>query len=146
MKRLIFSVLFVTLVAVGGTPVLGQVFKYFSPGSTWTVTMVKVAAGMDQAYMEYLSTQFKKAEDAQVKAGVQKSYKVLRTVENAGDWNLLILREYNSLAAYEAEEERRDTVRRQSEGSDQDAMKGYEDRSRIRELVGTKIAREVILK
>jgi hypothetical protein len=31
-------------------------------------------------YMEYLAGQFKKSEDAQVKAGLQKSYKILRTL------------------------------------------------------------------
>lgn len=146
MRRLVFATLLVTLVAAGATPALGQVYKYFTPGAAWTVTMVKIAPGMDQAYMEYLSTQFKKAEDAQIKAGVQKSYKVLRTVDSAGDWNLLILREYASIASYEADEVRRDEVRRQSDGTDQQSMKGYEDRSKYREIIGTKMARELIIK
>jgi hypothetical protein len=34
----------------------------------------------------------------------------------------------------------------QTEGTDQVQMKGYEDRSKYREVVGTKFAREVVLK
>jgi hypothetical protein len=46
--------------------------------------------------MEYLDGRFKKGEDAQVKAGFQKSYKILRTLNDGGEWNLLILREFES--------------------------------------------------
>ena len=101
---------------------------------------------MDQMYMQYLDGQFKKGEDAQVKAGFQKSYKILRTMDDGGAWNMLILREYASLASLEANVEKSDALLQQTEGSDQVQMQGYQDRSKYREVVGTKYAREVILK
>ena len=134
------------LAAVGAVPVMGQVHKYFSPGTIWTVTMIQMAAGMDQMYLQYLDTSFKKSEDAQVKAGFMKSYKILRTLDDSGEWNLLILREYASLAALEANVEKADALRQQSDGADQAQMQGYEDRSKYRTVVGTKYARELILK
>jgi hypothetical protein len=124
----------------------GQVHKYYSPGTVWTVTMIKIAPGMDQMYMEYLAGKFKKGEDAQVKAGFQKSYKILRTMDDGGEWNMLILREYASLASLEANEEKADTLMQQTEGTDQVQMQGYQDRSKYREVVGTKYARELTLK
>ncbi len=135
----------VTLAVAVVTPVIGQVHKYFTPGTVWTVTMIRIAPGMDQTYMQYLDGQFKKSEDAQVKAGFEKSYKILRTLDDGGDWNLLILRDA-TLAAIEANQEKADALTQQTEGSDQVQMKGYEDRSKYRELVGTKYAREVVLK
>jgi hypothetical protein len=135
-----------TLAATVVTPVVGQVHKYFTPGTVWTVSMIRIAPGMDQMYMEYLDGQFKKGEDAQVKAGFQKSYKILRTLDDGGEWNLLILREYESLAGMEANLEKADALLQQVEGTDQVQMQGYQDRSKYRELVGTKYAREVILK
>ena len=72
------------LAAVGAVPVMGQVHKYFSPGTIWTVTMIQMTSGMDQMYLQYLDTSFKKSEDAQVKAGFQKSYKILRTLDDSG--------------------------------------------------------------
>ena len=134
------------LAAVGAVPVMGQVHKYFSPGTVWTVTMIKMASGMDQMYLQYLDTSFKKSEDAQVKAGFQKSYKILRTLDDSGTWNLLILREYTSLAAVEANVEKADALLQQSDGTDEAQIKGYQDRSKYREVVGTKYARELILK
>jgi hypothetical protein len=134
------------LAAAIATPVAGQVHKYFTPGAVWTVSMIRMAPGMDQRYMEYLDGQFKKGEDAQVKAGFQKSYKILRTLDDGGEWNLLILREYDSLTAIEANLEKSDALLQQVEGADQVQMQGYQDRSKYRELVGTRYAREVVLK
>ena len=137
--------LFVVLMILGATA-SAQVFRYYTNGSVWTITMVKIKSGMDPSYMQHLDGPFKKEHDAQVKAGYMKSYKILRTLDDDASWNLLILREYKSLADYEANEEKADALSRQITGDDQAQMKGYEDRSKIREVLGTKIAREVLLK
>ena len=134
------------LAVAGAAPVIGQVHKYFTPGTVWTVTMIRVSPGMDQTYLEYLDGQFKKAEEAQIKAGFEKSYKVLRTMDDGGAWNLLILREFTSLSALESNVEKSDALAQQVQGSDQVQQQGYQDRSKYREVVGTKYAREIILK
>lgn len=134
------------LAVVGAIPVMGQVHKYFSPGTVWTVTMIQMTSGMDQMYLQYLDTSFKKSQDAQVKAGFVKSYKILRTLDDSGTWNLLILREYASLAAIEANAEKSDALSQQSEGNAEAQMQGYQDRSKYRVVVGTRYARELMLK
>ncbi len=40
--------------------VYGQVHKYYTPGTVWGVTMIRIHSGMNQAYLEYLDTQLKK--------------------------------------------------------------------------------------
>jgi hypothetical protein len=139
-------VLIGVLIALGALPVIGQVHKFFSPGTVWTVTMIKMASGMDQTYLQYLDGQFKKSEEAQIKAGFQKSYKILRTMDDGGAWNLLILREYTNLASIETNVEKADALAQQTEGNDQAQMQGYQDRSKYREVIGTKYARELVLK
>jgi hypothetical protein len=139
-------VLIGVLAVSGAVPVIGQVHKFFTPGTVWTVTMIKMASGMDQTYLEYLDGQFKRGEEAQIKAGFQKSYKILRTMDDGGAWNLLILREYTSLASLEANVEKADALLQQTDGTDQAQMKGYEDRSKYREIIGTKYARELVLR
>ena len=146
MKTVRTVVLIGVLTALGAGPVIGQAHKFFSPGTVWTVTMIKMAPGMDQSYLQYLDGQFKKAEDAQIKAGFEKSYKILRTMDDGGGWNLLILREYSSLASIEANEDKSDALSQQTDGTDEAQMQGYQDRSKYREVVGTKFARELILK
>lgn len=146
MKIIRTLVLIGILTAMGAMPVIGQVHKFFSPGTVWTVTMIKMAPGMDQSYLEYLDGRFKKTEDAQIKAGFEKSYKILRTMDDGGAWNLLILREYTSLASLESNEEKADALSQESDGNDQAQMQGYQERSKYREVVGTKYARELALK
>src|SRR6266567_4298960 len=99
-RRITIASMFVLLITGG---VYAQVHRYFSPGTVWTVTAVQMKSGMDQAYLEYLDGSFKKESDAQVKAGYMKSYKILRTMDDDSSWNVLILREYKSLAAIEAD-------------------------------------------
>ena len=146
MRTLKTLLLLGTFAATAATPAMAQVHKYYSPGMVWTVTMIRIAPGMDQMYMQYLDGQFKKSEDAQVKAGFEKSYRILRTLDDGGEWNLLILREFESLAAMEASVEKADALAQQTEGGDEVQMQGYQERLKYREVVGTKHAREVILK
>ena len=146
MKTVRRVVLIGVLIALGALPVIGQVHKFFSPGTVWTVTMIKVASGMDQSYLQYLDSQFKKSEEAQIKAGFQKSFKILRTMDDGGAWNLLILREYASLASLETNVEKADALSQQTDGTDQAQMQGYQDRSKSREVIGPKYARELVLK
>ena len=146
MRMMMKGLLVVALAAAVATPLIGQVHKYFTPGTVWTVTMIKIAPGMDQMYMQYLDGQFKKTEDAQVKAGFEKSYKILRTMDYGGAWNLLILREFASLSAVESNEEKADALNEQTMGPDQAQMQGYQERSKYREVVATKYARELMLK
>ena len=127
--------------------VYGQVHKYFTPGSVWGVSMIRIHPGMDQAYLEYLDTQLKKESDISIKNGFMKSYKILRSQDDDSGWNMLIMREYDSFASLEKNEEKADEVLRQATGiDDQKGMQGYTDRSKIRDVMGTKFMREVILK
>ncbi len=137
----------VSLLLLLAVLVYGQVHKYFTPGSVWGVTTIRIHPGMDQAYLEYLDTQLKKESDISIKNGFMKSYKILRGQDDDSGWNMLILREYDSFASLEKNEEKADEVLRQATGiDDQKGMQGYIDRSKIRDVMGTKFMREVILK
>ena len=125
----------------------GQIYKYFTPGSVWEVSMIRIHSGMDQAYMEYLDTELKKESDAAIKNGFMKSYKILRSQGDDAEWNMLIMREYESFASLEKNAEKADEVLRQATGlDDQKGMQGYTDRAKIRDVVGVKFMREIVLK
>jgi hypothetical protein len=144
--KLILSSL-VSVLLLLAVSVYGQDHKYFTPGSVWGVTTIRIHPGMDQAYLEYLDTQLKKESDISIKNGFMKSYKILRGQDDDSGWNMLILREYDSFASLEKNEEKADEVLRQATGiDDQKGMQGYIDRSKIRDVMGTKFMREVILK
>lgn len=115
-KKRVVAVLAAALVLT--VTATAQIYKYYRPGTVWTVTTIRMKSGMDQAYISYLDSEFKKEQDAQVKAGYMKSYKILRTLDDDSSWNLLILREYKSLAAMEADAEKADALSTQVVGND----------------------------
>jgi len=138
---------FISVLLLLAVSAYGQVHKYFTPGTVWGVTTIKIHSGMDQAYLEYLDTELKKESDISIKNGFMKSYKILRSQDDDSGWNMLILREYDSFASLEKNVEKADEVLRQATGiDDQKGMQGYTDRSKIRDVMGTKFMREVILK
>lgn len=104
--------------------------------------MIKIHAGMDRAYLEYLDTQLKKESDISIKNGFMKSYKILRAQDDDGGWNMLILREYESFASLEKNEEKANEVlRKETDIDDQKGMQDYMDRSKDRDVMGTKFMR-----
>lgn len=144
-RILLFSSIAILLVVTA--TVSGQVHKYYTPGSVWGVTMIRIHPGMDQAYLEYLDTQLKKDSELMIKNGFMKSYKILRSQDDDTGWNMLILREYESFAALERDEAKSDEMLRQATGiDDQKGMQGYVDRAKVRDVVGTKFMRELRLK
>ena len=40
-------------------PVVGQIYRYYHPGTVWTVTTIRIHSGMDPAYLQYLDGAFK---------------------------------------------------------------------------------------
>ena len=148
MKSVITKVAVAAGVLLLAISAFAQVYRFYSPGSIWTVTTIRIKAGMDPAYLQYLDGQLKKDSDSQIKAGYMKSYKILRTLDDVqSSWNMLILREYKSLAQMEADEEKSDKLSRETmHEDDEKQMKGYEDRSKVREVLATRTTRELILK
>jgi hypothetical protein len=141
------KLLIVLFAAVLAVPIFGQIYRYYTPGSVWNVTMIRIEPGKDQAYLEYLDGEFKRESDAEVKAKYMKSYKILRTIDDDyGSWNVLVMREYASLAAMEANEEKTDVLSRQVSGDDAKQMQGYDNRAKIRQNLGARMMRELILK
>ena len=102
--------------------------------------------GMDNAYLNYVASDWKKLQEALKTQGVILSYKVLETEGHTpADWNLILMVQYKDLASLEANEAKEDTVLQQVEGDDQKQMQGYKERAQIREVTGVRIGREIVL-
>jgi len=126
--------------------VFAQVNRPYRNGSVWNISFIRVKPGMDQAYMNYLASQWKTNQEASKKDGLILSNKVLATeAHGTGDWNLLLMTEYKDLATREANEPKEDALLQRVVGDDQKQMQGYKERFEIREVMGTRVAREVIL-
>jgi len=123
-----------------------QVKRPFHDGSVWDISFIRVKPGMGVAYMNYLATDWKRNQEASKKAGLILSYKVIST-EGHGtqDFNLMLMTEYKDLATMEANADKGDALAQQVVGDDKVQMQGYRDRSEMREMIGDRLSREIIL-
>ena len=126
--------------------VYAQVKRPYRDGSVWNISMIHVKPGMSSAYLNYLATDWKRNQEAAKKEGLILSYKVLVTEGHSpNDWDLLLMTESKDLATMEASTDKADALVQKVIGDDQKQMQGYKDRSEIREVMGTRLAREIVL-
>jgi len=145
MKRIVVMSI-AALVLVAGISVYAQMNRPYHNGTVWTLAFIRIKPGMDVAYMNYLASSWKAEQEAQKKDGNIVSYKVLSVEGHTpGDFNLMLMTEYKSLAAMEANEDKAEAVAQKVVGNDEAQMKGYNDRLAIREVMGDRLAREIIL-
>ena len=136
----------VLLVGLGGYATYAQVARPYHDGSVWSLAFIKVKPGMNTAYLDYLAADWKKEQEAMKAAGITLSYKVIGVeAHTPAEWNLMLMTEYKNLAAMEASADKADALGQKLFGSDQKMMQGYRDRLEIREVLGDRLGREIIL-
>ena len=136
--------------AAGAAPQSGSgamPVRPFHAGPVWTITFVHTKPGLSLKYMEYLATEWKKEQDALKKAGLILDYKVIGTDSHSPeDWDLMLMTEYKDLATLEANEDKMEAVAMQAmDMNDQKMIEGYKERASWRDILGDRLAREIIL-
>jgi hypothetical protein len=144
-KRILIGSFVVALLIVG-ISAYAQVNRPYHNGSVWNIGFIRIRPGMDTAYMNYVAGQWKAEQEAEKKDGNILSYKVL-SVEGhtTGEFNLMLMTEYKNLATMEANEDKAEAVAQKVVGDDAKQMQGYKERAEIREVMGNRLAREIIL-
>jgi len=144
-KNMLLGSLLLALLVVG-VSVYAQVNRPYHNGTVWNIAFIRIKPGMDVAYMNYLAGQWKAEQEAQKKDGNILSYKVLAVEGHTPtEFNLMLMTEYKNLATMEANEDKADAVAQRVIGNDEKQMQGYKERLEIREVMGDRLAREVIL-
>jgi len=129
-----------------GVSVYAQMVRPTHDGTVWELSFIRVKPGMDSAYNKYLATEWKKEQDSLKAEGMILSYQVIGTESHSpSDWNLLLMVEFKDLATLEANQDKADALMQKMFGGDEKVMQGYKDRSEIREVIGTRLARQIIL-
>jgi hypothetical protein len=129
-----------------GISLYAQMERPTRNGTVWELSFIHVKPGMDSAYNKYLASDWKKEQEALKSAGVILSYKVIGTeAHSPNDWDLMLMVEFKDLATREANQDKADALLQKMFGGDEKVMQGYKERSDIREVLGTRLAREIIL-
>lgn len=145
-KKTLVGALVAASLLVGGLSVYAQVKRPYRNGTVWTVAFIRIKPGMDTAYLTYLTGDWKREQEAAKKEGLILSYKVLATEGHfPTDFNLMLMTEYRDLATMEANQDKGEALVQRVIGDDQKQMQGYKDRLEIREIIGDRLAREIVL-
>jgi hypothetical protein len=136
----------VLLALVVSISVYAQVKRPYHNGSVWNIAFIRMKPGMETAYLDYLAGPWKANQEAAKKEGLILSYKVIGVEgHNPAEWNLMLMTEYKDLATMEANEDKGDALAQRMIGPDEKQRQGYKDRSEIREVIGDRLAREIVL-
>ena len=144
-NRILVSSLIVLILTLS-VVIVAQVSRPYRNGTVWNVAFIKMKPGMETAYLNYIATDWKRNQEASKKDGLILSYKVLTTeAHGTTDWNIMLMTEYKDMATMEANEAKADALLQKVIGDDQKQMQGYRERLEIREVMGNRLAREIVL-
>ena len=120
--------------------------KPYHDGPVWEIAFIKTKAGMEDRYMRYLADEWKREQEASKKAGYILSYKVIATeAHGTQDYNVILMTEFKDLASMEANADKAEALGQQLFGGQSKVESGYQDRASYREVLGARLAREIVL-
>jgi len=119
----------------------------FHDGTVWGIAFVKAKPGVGLNYMNWLATEWKTEQEALKKAGLILNYMVIETESHSpNDFDLMLMVEYKDLATMEANQDKAEAVANQALNSnDQKMIAGYQERASWREIIGNRLARQIVL-
>jgi hypothetical protein len=119
----------------------------YAEGSVYAVTFIRTRPGRTNDYLRNLRAVYQKVMEDAKSQGLILSYKVfLATAANRGDWDVMTMIEYKNMAAFDGLKEKWEGIYAKSIGSEQEQRAGSQERGKIRDILGEKVAREIILK
>src|SRR5205807_8059742 len=119
----------------------------YTEGTVWAITMVKTKPGMGDDYIKGLAKTYKAAMEEEKKANMIVSYKILLgESSNEADYNMLLMIEYKNMAAFDGLRDKLDPIAQKVLGSEDERRQAAVKRTEIREILGSKVMREITLK
>jgi len=129
------------------SPCSAQSDAPYTEGPVWTVTMVKTKTGMTDEYLKELAKTLKGTLEEAKKQNLVLDYKILLgNPATPQDFNILIMVESKNMAAQDNTREKFDPIARKVLGTTDQQQAIQVKRLDIREIMGTKLMREITLK
>jgi hypothetical protein len=119
----------------------------YTEGPVWNITMVKAKSGMTDEYLKGLAKTLKGTLEEAKKQNLVLDYKIL--LGNAAtpqDFDILIMVESKNMAALDNGREKFDPIARKVVGTTDQQQAMAVKRLDIREIIGSKLMREITLK
>ena len=134
------------VLSLGSMIVYGQE-KPYTEGSVWAITMVRVKAGMFDAYMREVLPLRKKIDEEAKKQGLILSDHVLSgNASGRDDFDVMFLTEYKNWAAFDGISAKYDAIVGAIIGSEEKQLQLMTRRTEVREIIGEKQMQELMIK
>jgi hypothetical protein len=119
----------------------------YTEGPVWNITMVKAKPGMGDEYLKGLAKTFKGALEEAKKQDLILDYKILLgAAATPQDFDILLMVESKNMAALDNAREKFDPIARKIVGTPDQQQAMAAKRLDIREIMGSKLMREITLK
>lgn len=146
MRKVLWATLFVVMLLTA-LPIYAQSPNY-DVGPVWRVTYYHLKPGMGDAFWKDFRENLKPLYEAYKKEGFITDYKAFTNLTSDGpsDWDIAIAVLYPNYAAFDQIDAKAMTIVIKHYGSRDAAYDSVKKRSDIREVVSSKVAREVTAK
>jgi hypothetical protein len=121
--------------------------KPYTPGSVWSLSMIRVKAGMADVYFRDVLPLRKKMDDEAKKQGLLLSSHVLSgSASGKDDFDVLFLDEFKNWAAFDGMDAKYDAIMSKIIGSEDKQVQLMTKRTEVREILGDKLMQELLIK
>jgi hypothetical protein len=121
--------------------------RRYDEGPVTDVQFIRVKPGHLDEYMAFLAGPYKQLMEGQKKAGVITAWAVYSSANrDEDDWNIALTTTYKNMAALDNLRDRVDPIDRQVYGSIDKSSEAMVKRSEMRDIVGNRLMRELIIK
>ena len=129
------------------SPVLADDAKSYTEGPVSEVTSIRIKPGMFDAYMKWLDTTGKQLREDEKKAGLITDYLIFSArPRTPHDADLYLVVTYKNMAALDGLRDRVEPLMKKTYASRDDANKASIDRESMREILGSELIQQLILK
>ena len=119
----------------------------YTEGPVWTISMVKIKTGMTDEYLKGLAKTLTASLEEAKKQNLVVDYKILLGNDaTPQDFNILIMVESKNMAVQHNARKKFDPIARKVVGTTDQQQALQVKRLDIREIIGTKLMREITLK
>ena len=123
-----------------------QETKAYKEGPVTQISYIKIKPGKFDAYMKYLAGDYKKLMEAYIKAGLVTRYGVFSArAKTPHDADVILTVTSANFASLDKVDER-DAIATKLVGNSDAQAKGAIDRGAMRDLLGSELVQEIILK
>jgi hypothetical protein len=147
MKKAQFALLLGASLAMSATMASAKEDRPYSDGPVVDVSFIRTKPGKFDEYLKWIDTTWKQTNEEAKKAGIVVTYKVF-TVEprSPSDPDLILSITYPNMATFDGINDKMDAIAEKVEGSVEKSNQNEIDRGSLRDVLGSELIRELVLK